>query len=181
MSFALIERYTYDDYVKWEGDWELIDGMPLAMAPAPMRIHQQISGEILRYFLNETEECEDCEASMEVDYKIGDETILRPDVVVTCDDDINEAYLSKAPQIVVEVISKSTATRDEHYKFKIYESEGVKYYILVYPDLLMAKLYKLKDGRLIKEGDFDKESYTFTDSKCQVELDFNKIFSKFRK
>ena len=33
---AVVELYTYDDYVKWEGDWELIDGRPLAMAPAPV-------------------------------------------------------------------------------------------------------------------------------------------------
>jgi len=25
-----IEYYSYDDYIQWEGKWELIDGMPLA-------------------------------------------------------------------------------------------------------------------------------------------------------
>ena len=25
--------YTYEDYRQWKGDWELIDGVPFAMAP----------------------------------------------------------------------------------------------------------------------------------------------------
>ncbi|RKT46665.1 hypothetical protein BDD21_4197 [Thiocapsa rosea] len=27
----LIEHYSLDDYRRWEGDWELIQGMPLAI------------------------------------------------------------------------------------------------------------------------------------------------------
>ena len=33
-----VETYTYEDYKRWEGDWELIDGVPLAMAPSPISI-----------------------------------------------------------------------------------------------------------------------------------------------
>ena len=29
-----IEYYTYDDYLLWEGDWELICGYPLMMSPS---------------------------------------------------------------------------------------------------------------------------------------------------
>jgi len=32
-------NYTYDDYKQWQGDWELIAGIPLAMSPAPTRKH----------------------------------------------------------------------------------------------------------------------------------------------
>ena len=34
-----IKHYTYDDYKKWEGDWELYEGYPVAMSPAPMIRH----------------------------------------------------------------------------------------------------------------------------------------------
>jgi len=43
-----IEYYTYDDYKLWEGNWELINGIPLSMAPAPMRVHQSIASEIIK-------------------------------------------------------------------------------------------------------------------------------------
>ena len=42
-----LPNYTYDDYVLWEGNWELIDGIPYAMSPAPTVTHQEINGNIL--------------------------------------------------------------------------------------------------------------------------------------
>ena len=36
-------NYNYRDYVLWEGRWELIDGMPYAMSPLPIRDHQDIN------------------------------------------------------------------------------------------------------------------------------------------
>ncbi len=34
-------RYTIDDYKLWEGDWELIDGIPFAMTPSPFGKYQK--------------------------------------------------------------------------------------------------------------------------------------------
>ena len=36
----ILPYYTYEDYCHWEGRWELIDGIPYAMSPAPNPIHQ---------------------------------------------------------------------------------------------------------------------------------------------
>ena len=175
-----IEYYTYDDYVNWEGKWELIDGMPLAMAPAPMITHQAIASSVIVELSNTIGECEQCMVIGEEDWKISDETVLRPDVVLICNEP-NDAYITKAPEIIVEVISKSTAKRDEKYKFKIYEAEKVKYYVLAYPDDLTAKVYRLKDGKFDKEGDFSKERYNFTETTCKASIDFNQVFKRFRK
>ena len=30
-----LPHYTYEDYLCWEGRWELINGIPYAMTPAP--------------------------------------------------------------------------------------------------------------------------------------------------
>lgn len=30
-----LPRYTVEDYNRWEGDWELIEGIPYASAPSP--------------------------------------------------------------------------------------------------------------------------------------------------
>ena len=91
-----------------------------------------------------------------------------------------EHYLTKAPEIIVEIISKSTAKRDEKYKFEIYEKEKVKYYIILYPNDLRAKIYKLKGSKYDKEGDFLLESYNFEDTTCGVSLDFERVFRRFR-
>jgi Uma2 family endonuclease len=175
-----IEYYTYDDYKHWEGDWELINGIAYAMSPSPVKKHQKLSGYIFRDLLSQIDECDRCEVVYEFDYKVSEDTILRPDIALICDEE-NEAYMIKAPEIVVEVISKATAKRDEVYKFDIYQKEKVKYYILVYPDDLRAKVYKLKDDSFQKEGDFTFESYKFENTTCKVELDFEKVFKKLKK
>ena len=171
--------YSYDDYKLWEGDWELMNGIAVAMSPAPMRKHQSLASQIIRELGNQLDNCELCEVLGEVDYKISDDTILRPDIVLTCGE-TNESYLTKAPEIIVEIISKSTAKRDENYKFEIYEKEKVKYYIIIYPDDLKAKVFKL-DGKLYdKQGDFLQESYEFKETTCKITVDFEKVFKRFR-
>ncbi len=175
-----IEYYTYDDLKQWKGDWELIDGIPLAMAPAPMITHQALAANIIYEFKSSSEECENCTVASEVNWKISDDTVLRPDVVLVCDEP-NDAYLTKAPEIVVEVISKTSARRDEKFKFEIYEKEKVKYYVLIYPDDLKAKVYKLDGKKFDKQGDFTKETYRFEESACEVTVDFERVFRKFRK
>ena len=39
--------YTYEDYRLWEGDWELIEGVPYAMAPSPFGRHQRVVGKLI--------------------------------------------------------------------------------------------------------------------------------------
>jgi Uma2 family endonuclease len=163
-------NYTYDDYKLWKGDWELISGVPLAMSPAPMRKHQSIASEIIIQIGKQLENCSMCEVLGEVDYKVSEDTILRPDVVLTCNE-TNEAYLIKAPEIIVEIISKASAKRDEVYKYEIYEAQKVKYYIIIYPDDLLAKVYKLDGKEYDKQGDFVSESYSFDETTCKVSLE----------
>ncbi len=181
-NLAYIEHYNYEDYKNWEGDWELINGKPYAMAPSPMKIHQSLAYEIARIIGNEIEKkgCENCEIFGEFNYKVSNDTVLKPDLVFVCDEN-NENYLTKAPEIIFEIISPSTARKDEIYKFYIYEQEKVKYYVLVYPEDLKAKIYKLKGKKYDKEGDFTFEKYFFKDIKCEVELDFDKVFKRFKK
>jgi len=171
--------YSYDDYRLWEGNWELMDGIAVSMSPAPMRKHQSVASEIIYNIRTQLDDCELCEVLGEVDYKISDDTVLRPDIVLTCGE-TNDSYLTKAPEIIVEIISKSTAKRDENYKFEMYEKEKVKYYIIVYPDDLKAKVFKL-DGKLYdKQGDFLKESYEFKETTCNITINFEKVFKRFR-
>lgn len=174
-----LPSYTYSDYAEWEGRWELIDGIAYAMAPAPMIKHQNLAYEIAHRLRLEIDKCKACEVLGEIDYKVSDDTVLRPDVVLTCGE-TNEAYLTKAPEIVVEVISPSTASRDEKYKFEIYEKEKVNYYILLYPNELIAKVYKLDGKSYDKQGTFATESYTFEETSCKVTLNFSEVFKRYR-
>lgn len=179
-ALDFLKHYTYEDYKLWEGKWELYEGFPVAMSPAPMISHQTIAYAIATQLTNSIGECERCVALGESDYKLSDDTIFRPDVVLICDEP-HDAYITKAPEIVVEVVSPSTAKNDEGYKFKKYEAEKVMYYVIVYPKELYAKVYKLKDGKYDKQGDFSTQSYSFDKTLCKASVDFEKVFRRFRK
>jgi len=172
-----VEFYTYEDYKKWEGKWELLNGIPLAMAPAPLPTHQFIASQIIFKLNTQLENCKKCAVLSEVDYKVDNETILRPDVVVTCEK-LNKPFINN-PKIIFEIVSKSTARRDEKFKFEIYEKEKINYYILVYPEDKVAKVYELKVN-IFEKIPFNEE-YEFKLFDCNLEINFNEIFERVSK
>ena len=175
-----IPKYTYADYKNWQGDWELINGYPIAMAPSPIGIHQFLNGKIFRILDEELEECEKCFALIEEDWIINSDTILRPDTLVVCKEDLF-SHIKKTPQLIVEVISKSTRLKDETIKKEIYEKEGVNTYILIYPEILKARVYVLENGKYIDKGMFVDESFTTFIENCKININFNKIFKKAKR
>ena len=172
------EYYTYDDYIKWEGDWELIDGIAYAMAPSPLKTHQNLLGLLTFSFYKNLFNCKKCKVFVEMDYKVYEETVLKPDLSILCKDDEEEKFISIAPDIIVEVVSKSTVRRDEKIKFKIYEEEGVKYYLLAYPEDKKIKIYQNIDHKFIKQGDFRDNSFKFETDECEFEVNFKEIFER---
>ena len=59
--------------------------------------------------------------------------MVRPDLIVICHEPEGD-WVSRAPEMIVEVVSTNSDRRDESIKFGLYEAEGVAYYLLVYPD-----------------------------------------------
>jgi len=172
-----LPHYTYDDYRLWEGDWELIYGMPYAMAPAPMIKHQKLSNKIAYVLESQLQSCHLCMALVATDWKVADDTVVCPDNLVICHQEPNQAYLTKAPQVIFEILSKSTASKDQGLKFDLYEREGVKYYIIVDPQSSVAKVYTLNsEGRYKKIADVTEESVPFDLEKCKITFDFSVIW-----
>ncbi len=174
-----IPHYTYGDYIHWEGDWELIEGNPFAMAPSPAFNHQSISMLIGTSLTDSIKSCKNCMVVSEMDYKIADDTIVRPDIALVCEQK-DGAYIKKSPELIVEIVSKSSATRDEKIKLTLYEVEKVPYYILLYPEDLKAKIYKLKNSKYEKIVDLLEGSFIFDEIICQAKIDFDFVFERFR-
>ena len=169
-----LPHYTYEDYKHFEGDWELVDGIAYAMAPAPIVTHQAISANIIFELKNIFAKCKKCLVVHESDWHLADDTILRPDVLMICKE--VQEHIDKTPEIVFEVISPSTVRRDEGQKFELYESEGVQYYAMVYPERRVVKLYHLREGRFIKVGDYDNDLVPLHLNDCESLFDFSKIW-----
>jgi len=171
--------YTYNDYINWEGNWELIDGIAYAMAPSPMLTHQAISMLLGTTLTESLKKCKKCMVVSEMDYKISNDTILRPDIALICGQ-LRGAYIKKSPELIVEVVSKSSAIRDEKIKLALYQEEKVKYYILLYPDDLKAKIYRLENNQYEKVIDLLEGSFDFKNLECPATIDFDFVFERFR-
>jgi len=143
------------------------------MSPIPILKHQKITNKIGRQLDEIFMSAKIVKFYKPVDWKIDEHTIVQPDNLVICHIPTNEYYLTKAPEIVFEVLSKSTAKKDLGIKFDLYEKEGVKFYFIINPDGEVAKVYKLKEGRYIKVGDFSDEILNFSIDECNKNLSFN--------
>ncbi len=173
-NLAYIEHYSVDEWKLWEGDWELIYGVPYAMAPSPIYGHQFVMGKIYRQLDEGLDECEKCQALVEIDYFISKDTVTRPDVLVICYEP--KEKITKAPKIIFEVVSKSSKKRDEIIKKELYFDEKVEYYCLVYPDKKESIIYKLDNDEYRYEGRFAQNSFEFEVEGCKIDFDFKKIW-----
>lgn len=175
LKYEYLPNYTFDDYIHFEGRWEIIHGIAYSMAPAPMKQHQFVSNNIAAQLHERLKGCEHCMALLPVDYKIDENTIVQPDNLVVCDEPLDGAYITKAPLIIFEVLSRSTERKDRHLKFELYQHEGVLYYGLVDLAEKIVKLYRLHEGQYVKVGDFGTERYRFKSEKCAFDFDFSLI------
>ena len=172
----VLPHYTYRDYTQWEGDWELISGIPYAMAPSPVSQHQYAVSQLLIQIGNQLDDCtRECYVFSELDWIVSDDTVLRPDLVVVCHR--VEDYIKSPPEVVFEVVSKQSVQKDEYIKFELYEKEKVQWYVLVYPDLRKARIFRLKDNRFDKVSDCTDDKFTIRAS-CNFEIDFSKLWYK---
>jgi len=145
--------FTYADYCDWPEDerWELIDGEAYAMA-APSRAHQTVVGELfvqISLFLR-GKPCRPFIAPFDVrlpDHQETDDevtTVVQPDITVICDPKkLDERGCRGTPDWVIEVLSPSTATRDQLEKLAVYERAGVGEFWLVHPTDHVATIYTL--------------------------------------
>ncbi|MDR1727824.1 MAG: Uma2 family endonuclease, partial [Acidobacteriota bacterium] len=148
------QRYTYADYCTWnDGErWELIDGAPYLMSPAPGRRHQEISGELFAQLHNflEGKPCKVYIAPFDVRLDAGgeDDTVCQPDIIVVCDTSkLDEKGCKGAPDLAVEVLSPSSTRMDGVVKLEKYREAGVREYWIVSPDARGVQAFLLDGGR----------------------------------
>lgn len=168
------ERYTYNDYKLWEGNWELVNGYPYAMSPSPKREHQwfntAFAGEI-RFFLKEQKHQCQCDVYTELDWIINENTVVRPDCMIICGEFKND-YLTFPPSLILEVTSRSTRMRDRNTKFSLYEMNGVKYYLIADCDTKKVEVFELIDN---KYKQTDTTNFQLTPS-CSIPFNAQSLF-----
>lgn len=122
---------------------ELIGGKVVAMSPSPRWNHIAVSGNIYKIFANYLfgKKCTPVQDGF--DLYLDDENHFVPDFMVVCDPDkIKDDGVHGAPDLVVEVLSPSTAKNDKTQKKEVYAKCGVQEYWLVHPVEKSIEVYR---------------------------------------
>lgn len=180
--------FTYADYCSWpeEERWELIDGVAYDMTPAPSRLHASISGDLFfalkRFF--DGKPCEVYAAPFDVRLPVNGEpddqveTVVQPDILVVCDGKkLDDKGCRGAPDLVIEILSPATASKDCILKRALYEKHGVREFWLVDPANRMVTVYSLAaDGLFGKSAVYSAEDTVQVGLFPDLKIDLAGIF-----
>lgn len=148
------KHYTYADYLTWKFQErvELILGKVFRMSPAPTSSHQYVvsvlHGTLFQFLKGKT--CKVFPAPFDVILPLDPgvlNTVVQPDITVICDSSkITERGCEGAPDLIVEVVSRSSVARDLHEKYNLYEQVGIPEYWVVHPYDRTLVIFLLQRG-----------------------------------
>ena len=141
------QKMTLDEFLAWEDQQperhEFHNGEVFAMVGG-RRIHERVIANLSRRLGNQLEgsACQVFVAGMKL--QLADDTVLYPDVMVTCDRaDLRADLTMRAPTLVIEVLSPSTQAYDRSQKFALYRRlASLKEYLLVDPETLRVEGFR---------------------------------------
>lgn len=145
------DRYTYKDYLLIDDDkrYEILRG-GLIMVPAPFTIHQRLLIRLSVIFSNFIKEKKLGEVLVApTDVVLSEDTVVQPDMLFISKerlDIIKEAAITGSPDLIVEIVSPSSASYDTVEKRDIYEEYGVKEYWLVFPQEKVIEVLTLESN-----------------------------------
>ena len=131
-------KFTYEDYRNAPEDkrYELLDG-ELVIMPSPKEIHQRLSMNLavpLHVFVDENGLGRVYLAPFDV--VLTDTDVVQPDLMFVSNERshiITEDNIRGAPDLVIEILSPSTAEKDRTFKRALYARHGVREYWMVDP------------------------------------------------
>lgn len=172
-------RLTHHDlaHLPQEQRWELLEGVPYAMA-SPPTIHQLLSGQLFgqffQYFAGKT--CQALAAPMDV--RLSDFDVVQPDLLVVCrPEQLQPTHIAGQPRLIVEILSASTTRHDRIRKMNLYAASGVEEYWLVSPQHAMVEVFHLREQHYVLRGSYDdSHEVVASPSFPDLEIRLNDLF-----
>ena len=150
-------KLTYEDYAKTPEDerYELLDG-ELIKLTTPNIPHQSVRAQLgVRLFFFVQERDLGQVFFVPFDVVLSDTDVVQPDLIFVSRERehiITHANIQGAPDLVVEILSPSTAERDRTVKRRLYAEHGVKEYWQVEPEAQTVTVLLLRDGVFTGSG-----------------------------
>jgi len=150
-----VREWTYAEFARLPDDgnrYEVIAG-ELFVTPAPGSIHQAVSFRLSRLFGNFCED-QDAGTAYHAPYDVifGEGDYMEPDLIFVRrdreDEVIKDHAAVAAPDLVVEILSDSTAHRDRGIKRERYAAYGVEEYWIIDINAKQVEVYRRIGGEL---------------------------------
>lgn len=173
-------HYTYEDYLKLDDhrDYEVVGGK-LIMVPRPRPRHQKVTGRLYALLEGYLRQKKAGEVYWNVDVVLGEE-VVSPDLVVILAERlfiIEETRINGAPDMVVEVLSPSTAKLDRKEKSRLYHQHGVREYWLVDPELRLAEVFVRGERDWNRYGVYDEGDVLNSPTLHELEIKLKEVFA----
>ncbi|GGB32496.1 Uma2 family endonuclease [Virgibacillus dakarensis] len=178
-------KLTYAEYLKLDNDiqYEVIDGHIYDMAPSPNVKHQSIAMELATEF-NMFFRNQSCRVISEIDVCLWGKKDpsevnewVKPDIVIVCDKEkIMKNHIAGAPELIVEILSKSTAKMDKMIKFNCYQKAGVNEYWIVDPAHETVDVYVLENEYYKHVGTFTNDEVINVTSFENLSINLKHVF-----
>ena len=175
-------KLTYEDYANVPGDerYELIDG-ELILVSSPNEMHQRVSKRLLWLFRDVEESGLGWVYDAPFDVILSDTDVVQPDLMFISKeraDIITPANVQGAPNLVVEVLSPSTAQRDWTQKRDLYAKYGVRELWLVAPDAKLVWVMALTDGEYAIAGVYKDGQTLSSPTLAGLTIDLGYVFGE---
>ncbi|KNZ34543.1 MAG: hypothetical protein AD742_00475 [Methylibium sp. NZG] len=171
-----LPKLTLEAYLAWENEQpekhEFHQGEIFAMVGA-RRVHGTVVNNLARLLGNlmQATRCRVFTEGMKV--QPADDTILYPDVFVTCDPaDLRTEMIFTAPKLVIEVLSPTTQAYDRSQKFALYRRmASLREYALVDPDTRRTEVFRIgADGLWVLHDMSERSVMTLTSVGCEMAM-----------
>jgi Uma2 family endonuclease len=171
-----IQKLSLAEYMEWEASQETRNeyhrGEVFAMVGG-RRGHGRIIANLVRHLGNHLDgsPCEVFSEGMKV--QIANDTVLYPDVFVTCDKQFRfDDLVITAPVLVIEVLSPNTQGYDRSAKFAFYRRlQSLREYALIDPDTRRTEVFRLAEDGYWKLFDMsDGPALELLSVECRISL-----------
>lgn len=178
VTLSLDKTWTYDDYLQLPEDgnrYEVLEGR-LHVTPAPSSYHQILSRRLQFLFYQLELEGRGQIFNAPIDLLIPGADPAQPDLVYltsTQEGLVTRRGIEGVPEMVVEILSPSSATRDRTVKLHLYERNGVRRYALLDPSARTLELFWLDGESYRLEASLGPDDQlTITDYGLTIEMPF---------
>ena len=152
------EYFQHPDYADHDCI-QLIDGEVIVSMP-PILKHQDIVREIVVLLTLIARRLGGKAYASPIEVRLDDHNVFEPDVLYITPDNLaiteqDEKRIIGAPNLVIEVLTASTARYDRQHKYRAYEQHGVNEYWIVDPAHETVEVWTLgDDGTFNRVGAF---------------------------